>query len=312
MRSTVILIVLLVSMGPAAGYAAEGKNAQTEASTAARTKPPQAADEKAVRSSATEFVQAFNKKDAKAIGALWTPNCEYVDETGRILRGRDEIEKEYADFFKDNPRLTMEVSVSSVKVIGGKAAIEEGSAIVKNAKGTIVSRGTYTAIHAKEGDKWLLASVRERAEPTLAKRPTLEDLDWLIGNWGASEGSKTLDMSFKWIAGKKFLELSYKARDMDGDLRSGVQIVGRNPSSGEIVSWSFDSTGGYGRGQWRLLKNGILIESQGRMADGAPTSATEIVSKTDGDAFTWKSVNRSVADQALGDSETLTVKRKKQ
>ncbi len=310
MRSAVILIVLLVSIGPAGVYAAEGKKAQAEASTAARTKTPQSADEKAVRSSAVEFVTAFNKKDAKAIGALWTPNCEYVDETGRILRGRDEIEKEYADFFKASPDLAMEVSVSSVKIIGGKAAIEEGSAIVKNAKGAIVSRGTYTAIHAKEGDRWLLASVRERAEPTLAKRPTFEDLDWLVGHWAASKGSKTLDMSFKWIAGKKFLELSYKARDKGNDLRSGVQIVGRNPSSGEIVSWSFDSTGGYGRSQWRLLKKGILIESQGRMADGAPTSATEIVSKMDGDTFTWKSVNRSVADQALGNSETLTMKRK--
>ncbi len=81
------------------------------------------------RASAEEFVAAFNKGDAKQIGAFWTPDCEYVDETGRIFKGRDAIEKEYAAFFAANPGLKMENSISSIKVIGGHSAIEDGAAI---------------------------------------------------------------------------------------------------------------------------------------------------------------------------------------
>ena len=49
------------------------------------------------------FTLAFNKGDAKAIAALWTGDCEYTDETGRSIQGRDAIEKEYAAFFAEHP-----------------------------------------------------------------------------------------------------------------------------------------------------------------------------------------------------------------
>ncbi len=70
-----------------------------------------------------------------------------------------------------------------------------------------MSQASYTAIHLKEGDKWLMASVRERATPSLSKRPDFEHLEWLIGDWTAAKDSRTLDFSFKWIAEKKFIEL---------------------------------------------------------------------------------------------------------
>ena len=123
--------------------------------------------------SAEEFVTAFNKGDAKKIGALWTTDCEYVDETGVIFRGRDAIEKEYARFFAANPGLKMETAISSVKIISGHAAIEDGQTTVKNMKGAIVSRAFYTTIHLKEGDKWLMASVRERAIPSVLQASEL-------------------------------------------------------------------------------------------------------------------------------------------
>ena len=91
-----------------------------------------------------------------------------------IFRGRDAIEKEYARFFAANPGLKMETAISSVKIISGHAAIEDGQTIVKNADGAVCVEGFYTALHLKEGDKWLMASVREHAAPSLSKRPNFE------------------------------------------------------------------------------------------------------------------------------------------
>jgi uncharacterized protein (TIGR02246 family) len=310
MRNGFFVMVLLVGVWCSACPAAESKKGVSTDSPGTQIQTPQTADEQAIRQSVEKYVAAFNKGDAKAMGLLWTANGEYVDETGRVFRGRDAVEKRYEAFFAANKGLKIQISISSVKFIGGNAAIEDGTGIVKNATGTVVSQGSYTAIHLKEGDNWLIASVREHAAPSLSNRPGLKDLEWLIGDWVAAKDSKTLEFSFRWIVEKQFLELAYTARDKGNLTRSGIQIVGRDPLSGDVISWSFDSTGGHGRGHWKLLKRGVMIDSRGTMADGAPTAATEILSKTDADGFTWKSVNRRVAGQGLPDTATIAMKRK--
>ncbi len=312
MRSVIAVILVIVMIGPMTGFAAEGKKSGNQAYSSAERQRAQTAEEKAIRSTAEAFTSAFNKGDAKAIAALWTTDCEYVDETGRVFRGRDTIGKEYAAFFKANPGLKMETAISSVKVVGGQSAIEDGTALVKNAGGDLVSRASYTAIHLKEGDKWLMASVRERAAPLMSKHPKFEDLDWLIGDWSAAKDSKTLDLSFKWIADKKFIELLYSVRDKDTPVRSGIQIIGLDPLSGDVISWSFDSTGGYGQGQWRLLKKGMMIESRGVMPHGAITTSRDVISRIDANSFSRQSVNRKVAGQSLNDGEAVVLKRKPQ
>ena len=310
MRS-VILITLLVALAvTAACFAAEGKKEEAKVPAAVPAESPHAADEKAIRASAEAFVAAFNRADPKAIGAMWTVDCEYMDEAGWVFRGREAIEKEYAGFFAENPGAKMENAISSIKVVGRSVAIETGTSTVKNAEGALLSRGSYNAVLLKDDDKWLMASVREHVSPSLSVRPRLADLEWLIGDWAGTKESKTVDFAFKWIADKEFIELAYATRDKEGVARSGIQIIGRDPSSCEVASWSFDSTGGLGQGHWRLLKNGCLIESVGLMPDGTPVSSTDILSKVDGNSFTWQSMNRTAAGQKLNDTEALVMKRK--
>ncbi len=309
MKNTLLMIALILCICPGPGFSAGGSKEADKAPLSVQTQS-QGVDEKAIRSSAEEFVAAFNKGDSKGIGALWTKDCEYVDETGRLFKGRDAIEKEYSAFFSANPGLKMETAISSIKIVGSHAATENGTAIVKKADGTVVSRASYTALHLKQGDKWLMASVREYAPRLSSSRTNLENLEFLIGDWSAAKDSKSLNFSAKWIADKKFIELSYSVRDKDTQVRSGLQIIGRNPSSGEIVSWSFDSTGGHGQGEWSILKRGILIQSRGVMPDGSPTRSRYIVSVIDSNNLSWQSVDQRVAGQKLNDTEPVVLKRK--
>jgi uncharacterized protein (TIGR02246 family) len=306
--SIIIAIAVMVVGCFGVGLAAENKP------VAAKGPPSQpihqTADEKGVRESSLAFVEAFNKGDAKAMGSLWTADCEYVDETGRVFQGRDAIEKEYAAFFAAHPGLKVETTTSSLKMVGGSAAIEEGVSVVKGPDGVSLSRGLYTAMLVKEGDKWLMASVREHASPSLSVRPIFDDLDWLTGQWGAEQDGKPVNLTVKWVADKRFLEVTYTVGDKVQGERSGIQIIGREPSSGEITSWSFDSTGGHGRGQWLLLKKGWIIHSLGVMPDGAPTTSTDIVSKIDEEHLRWQSVNRHVAGKSLSDSQPVVLTRK--
>jgi uncharacterized protein (TIGR02246 family) len=310
MKCLALLLVVIAVIGVAPGLCATTEAGGGKEGSSATMEKPQSADDKAIRATAEAFTAAFNKGDAKALAALWTPDGEYVDETNRLTRGKDAIEKLYSKFFAANPGLKIEIAISSIRVMSAKAAIEEGTASIKNPEGKLVSKTYYTAMHLKEGDKWFMASVRDYASPTLAARPTFADLEWLIGDWTGQKDSRTVEFAFKWAADKKFMELSYSVKDKGEPMASGVQIIGRDPSSGEVTSWSFDSTGGCGQGKWRILKKGVVVKAHGALADGAPTSATNILSRIDDNSFTWRSVNRRVAGQILKDTEPVVMKRK--
>jgi uncharacterized protein (TIGR02246 family) len=315
MKNMIVLIVLILSAGgPTAGFAKELKTGPDEAPPATQTQAqsPQSADEKAIRASADEFVAAFNKGDAKGIAVLWTPDCEYVDETGHVFRGRDSIEKQYAEFFRTNPGVQIEASASSVKILGPVVAVDDGTAMVKDPQGKLVSRGYYTAVLMKEDGKWLMASVREHASSSAADRLKIEDLGWLIGEWAADQESKKADLTFKWIADKKFIELAYKLQDKKGDIRSGIQIIGQDPSSGELTSWSFYANGGSGRSKWRPFQKDWIIDSFGRMPDGRRSFATYLMSRPDENTLSLRSMNRRIAGKRLKDTEAVILKRKPQ
>ncbi len=310
MRYAILMIALIVMISPAACFAGESKQAPGQVVSSSQAQDLQKVDEKAVRASAEAFVAAFNKGDAKGIAALWTTDCEYSDETGRVLQGRNAIEKQYAELFATNPGLKMDTNTLSVKIVGENSAVEEGTSIMKSADGALLSKASYTAALLRDGDKWLMASVREHASPALSVRPNFQSLEWLIGDWTAQKDSKSVDFNLRWVADKKFIELSYAVRDKGIPARSGIQIIGRDPVSGDVISWSFDSNGGYGKGHWRLLKKGLIIESQGMLADGAPTASTDIISRIDGESLGWQSVNRTVSGKNINDSETVVLKRK--
>src|SRR5437660_6228819 len=72
-----------------AGLAGEGKGKNKEEAVA-------------IHKNAEAFVAAFNKNDAKAVAAFWTQDGDFVDQTGRHLRGRKAIEKAFRGFFAEN------------------------------------------------------------------------------------------------------------------------------------------------------------------------------------------------------------------
>src|SRR6476619_1237680 len=91
----------------------------------------QAEDEAAIRKSDQAYADAYNKHDAKALAALWSPEAIYVDpETGEEAVGREAIEKEFADTFANLKDAKLEVDVKSIKFLSPNVAVESGIARV--------------------------------------------------------------------------------------------------------------------------------------------------------------------------------------
>jgi len=63
------------------------------ATSPARAAESNPQEEAAITKTAEAFVEAFQKGDPKAVAAFWTPDGDYVDPNGRVLQGRQAIEK---------------------------------------------------------------------------------------------------------------------------------------------------------------------------------------------------------------------------
>src|SRR5262249_50642148 len=58
-----------------------------------------------IQKQAEAFIAAFEKGDAKALAAFWTPDGDYTDQTGNRLVGREAIEKSFAELFSETKGL---------------------------------------------------------------------------------------------------------------------------------------------------------------------------------------------------------------
>lgn len=267
------------------------------------------ADQAAIQVQSQAFVAAFNKRDAKAVAVCWTKDGEYVDNAGNRFAGRDEIEKAYADFFAANPDVQIRIAIDSLRLLGANAAIEDGRAVVEPSPTGVLGVSEYTAVHVRNGGQWLMASVRDSWTETPVAVRSAADLQWLIGTWSAEERGVRTESVCRWVADERFLERRYTTTQVDGATTSGVQLIGWNPLAGHVQSWDFSPDGGHAIGFWSATEGGWQAEVHGTTGDGVPTAAINILRRLDDSAYVWQSVQRSLGDSVLPDTNEVVIKR---
>jgi uncharacterized protein (TIGR02246 family) len=268
------------------------------------------AEETAVRNTAQAFVDAFNKGDAKAVAALWTEDGDYSLGADTV-KGRDNIQKLYEEFFKAHPGSTMAIKIDSVRMFAPNVAMEQGAASVRNRRDGAPTASVYSAVHVKQPDgEWLMASVSESVTLMRVKRD-LNQLAWLIGNWAAQGDAAEVEITYDWIANKNFIRAETKVHAKEGDQAAigGTQIIGVDPLSGQLVSWFFNAGGGHGYGTWSHDGKRWLIQTQGATADGVPSRAVNILYHAGDNVMSWRSVNRTLADEPLSDTKEIVIER---
>jgi uncharacterized protein (TIGR02246 family) len=263
----------------------------------------------AVRKTADEFVKAFNNGDAKAVASFWTKEGEFVGPDGEPIRGREAIEKEYAEFFKKYPKATLEVHIEKIRLMGRHTALEEGTLKVHlpGEKEPGVSR--YSVLHVREDDGWRMASVREWV-PDPAQLISLKDVEWLIGEWAAKSGDEEASMRCAWDEDKAYLRCRYSWRRGGKAVLSGTQIIAKDPNGG-LRSWQFDSSGAYGEWSWSRDGTTWVIESVGTLPDGSEVAGVNLLVPLGKDAYTWQPVERTAAGSPLPAAPPLKVTRVK-
>jgi uncharacterized protein (TIGR02246 family) len=136
---------------------------------AGRTAAAASKDEDAIKARVAEFIELFNKGDAKAMAAFWLDDGTLVNPAGVTGKGPAEIEKviagDLATILKDTK---MEMKVVGFRAVGKDAAWVDLEHTVTGAKGPDGKPLPTLTFHVptlqlKKGKTWMIAEARPYA-----------------------------------------------------------------------------------------------------------------------------------------------------
>jgi uncharacterized protein (TIGR02246 family) len=268
----------------------------------------QAESDVSIRKAVEAYVVAFNKRDAKAVAALWSPEAVYTNPlSGEEVVGRDAIEKQFVGVFAELKEAKLEVNTLSISFVSPNVAVEQGTAKV------IVPEETpeltqYTAVYVKRGEEWLLDRMTEEGVPNiLSHYERLKDLEWMVGSWVDQDEESKVTTECSWTKNKNFLTRSFTVQVGDQIEMAGMQIIGWDPLEKKIRSWVFDSDGGFAEGSWKKQGNQWHIHQAGVLPDGRKSSSVNIITYVDDSTCTLQSVNRVVDGEILPNIDEVQI-----
>jgi uncharacterized protein (TIGR02246 family) len=301
---------LLASFGAAyvplarqAGAGDEGAAKEKKAEAPSGDEGDRKADRAAIQARMEAFVKAFEGGDAERVASFWTAGGELVGDDGHTYRGRAAIAKAYRELFGAKEKRRAEVERESLRFPSRDTAVEEGLFRVRVGKAEPTT-SRYSVLHVREGGKWLMAVVREWP----AEAASLTDLEWLIGTWVAKRDDAEVHTTYEWLWDKSFIRAQFTIRQKDRTLR-GFQMIGKDPASGGLRSWTFESAGGFGEATWGRDGRKWVLDSAGRLSDGGTLAATIVLTPLGRDSFTWQAVGRSLDGEEVGDLPPIKVTR---
>jgi uncharacterized protein (TIGR02246 family) len=271
-----------------------------------------AKDKEAIAKCAAAFLDAFHKGDAKALAAFWTPNGEFIDQTGKHIKGRKALEKAFTTLFAEHKDLKARIDSHTLNFVTPNVAIEEGTTEVFAPDGKPPTKVNYTMVHVKKEGEWLIARLRNSPFVPPSNYPHLRGLEWAIGDWaGKTETGEMEHLSLSWAEGQNFIVAKFSTTVRDVSVGSSKALIGWDPVSKRIRSWFFDATGGFGEGAWSGSGQKWTIKIANTLPDGKKAATTITLGQADADTISLQAKDRSVDDIKLPDTKAVKLKRTK-
>lgn len=273
------------------------------------SEPIHDSDEASIRAQASAYEKAFAAADVDKLSSMWDKDAIYIDQFGKILRGRDEIKKQYRDFFSKKGEQPIQISFESLQFPSDDLAIESGSSRLLNCSSPAGS-ARYLAVHVKRNGSWLMASVTESPLDAAGMGGYLRPLDWLVGLWKVEGDESSLRLNFKRV-GDNLISCDAEAKPGNGAAKSHTEYIYWNPQTRCISSFQFDSLGGVAQKSWQKSAGDWIVHAFSLQSDGSESKADYIIKPMGKDCFSWQSKHRIVDGEQLPDTERITLSRVK-
>ncbi len=304
MRTIAPVILLMLFAGQRA-ICQEGPAAGSGG--AAGAADARAKDRAAIQAAMKSFVKDFEARDAKALAVHWTAEGEFENDRGNNVHGHAALEQAFAEFFKRTPDVSAAIESTGLRFLSDATAIEDGKVTVRRGPADAANPAKYSVLWVRDNGNWRMARLSESP----ADDPTINDLAWLIGEWKSSpDGHAEIHTTYSWSPSKKFIHGRFTLKKKELSL-SGDQIIGVDPATGLIHSWTFEADGGVGDADWTSDGDHWVLDAEGTLSGGSTLSETNVLRRINNDTFTWQSVARLLDDDELADLPPVKVTRVK-
>jgi uncharacterized protein (TIGR02246 family) len=284
------------------------------ATAAGQTKPSAVTEQKddGVRSILMSLEAAISARNVENTVALFAEDVQFIDEAGDEIRGRKELGERFNQLFKSASTPQVGIHPQSISFLANNVALVVGEVSRKQGQEDLPA-SRFSIIMTEKNNKWQINEITETAMQSEQTANRLQGLNWLIGEWTAESAGATATFDVEWAPSHKFItstctvNKSGKAPELD------KQVIGWDPQRNTIISWHFDSNGGFGNGIWsnEPNENKWTVDVSGVGADGSTTTASNVFTLKTPNDFVWQSIHRSLDGNAVADTEPLTVHRVK-
>ena len=261
--------------------------------------PETGPDEKALGDLLASFVKAYNEKDAKALGALFTPEAEIEDEDGEVTRGRDAIVGRFSGIFQESGGDRLTVETDSLRFLGTDLAIEEGTASLTTQAGEPPETNRYSVIYARQDGRWLHARIRDEQPDEVSPHEQLRQLEWMLGEWVNESDDGIVKTHCKWSDEGNFLLREFDVKVEGRIALSGTQRIGWDAQRKQFRMWVFDDRGGFAEGLVSRDGERWVTTASGVRSDGQSVSVTTALTPLGKDRILWETLERTVGGEVV-------------
>ena len=304
MRVNVALLSVLTFSAMLGSALAQDQPAKTT------NEPERKADTQAIGDILGAFVKAYNARDAKAIGDLFTPEAEIEDEDGDITRGREDIVARFSGFFAGGESGTVSIETDSLRFLGADLAIENGVASIVSSPKAKPRTNQYTAIYARQGGQWLQARIRDEPSEDASAHEHLLELSWMLGEWVNESDDAIVLTTCKWSKDGTFLLREFDIKIEDKVALSGTQRIAWDAQQKQFRLWVFDTGGGFGEGAISRDGDRWVIKARGVRSNGKSVTATFVITLLNKDRVRWEIRDRTLGGAAVPGTEQFFLVRR--
>jgi uncharacterized protein (TIGR02246 family) len=295
------VLFLSVGLGMAFGQerpaTKEAKTAPPGDTTAASLGADQ--DARAIDDLLGRFIRAYNAKDARALGELFTTDAEIEDDDGEVTRGRDAIVARFAKMFGDGQSGTLSVTTDSLRFLTKDLAIEEGTASLSGSGGASPQTNRYSVIYARQDGRWLHARIRDEQPDEDSPHDRLRQLEWMLGEWVNEGDDGIIKTHGKWSDNGNFLIRAFDVKVEGRVALSGTQRIGWDAQRKQFRMWVFDDRGGFAEGLLSRDGERWITKASGVRPDGQSVSVTTAFGPLGKDRILWEILERTVGGEVV-------------
>lgn len=291
-------------------HPAEKAEVKDEAKVSGTEEVKEPAEHAVMRERMNSYVEAFNKHDAEAVAGYWAKDAlSVVQKTGERIVGREALQQDFDKLFKEQPRIQLSGVIETIRLIRDDVACIDGQTTIV-LEGADPVPSAFSVVLVKDDGQWLISSSHE-SEVTTPATPgeALRELEWMIGTWQDQSDEVQVTTTVRWSANRAFLIRSFDALLEDEESFEGTQVIGWDPRSKQIRTWSFYSDGSFGEGTVSRSDNEWSVKMSHILDDGRILTATQVITQMDDDTMTVQTIAQTIDGEPMPTPDPITVVR---